>query len=197
MASIVRAQIAWSPDSGLPRDAITINPHFENTGGVFTDTDWQSFAAALSTAMAAYTNAPMQTAVTIYDAQGLPPHPPLAKSVRNLGLHPASGHPREIALCLSYYSQRNAPRFRGRLYIPAPVITLSVSVRPAQVNIDKTMSMAGLLANAGGVDVDWIVYSRRDNDARPVSNFWVDNEWDTIRSRGLRGTARSTGTASE
>jgi len=30
-----------------------------------------------------------------------------------------------------------------------------------------------------------------------VSNWWVDDEWDTVRSRGLRPDIRVTGTVSE
>ena len=28
----------------------------------------------------------------------------------------------------------------------------------------------------------------------PVTNVWVDDEWDTIRSRGLKSTSRVTAT---
>jgi hypothetical protein len=39
-----------------------------------------------------------------------------------------------------------------------------------------------------------VVYSRREKVARPVTNYWVDDEWDTVRSRGLRSSTRVTGT---
>jgi len=40
---------------------------------------------------------------------------------------------------------------------------------------------------------NWVVFSRRNNASYGVSNIWADDEWDTVRTRGLRGTARSVG----
>jgi hypothetical protein len=40
----------------------------------------------------------------------------------------------------------------------------------------------------------WVVYSRKTGGDAQVTNVWVDDEWDTVRSRGLRGTVRDLGT---
>jgi hypothetical protein len=42
--------------------------------------------------------------------------------------------------------------------------------------------------------VAWVVWSRKDQVARPVTNYWCDDEWDTVRSRGLKAVTRQTGT---
>jgi len=197
MASIVRAQIAWHPDSALPRDAVTVNPHFENTAGPFLDAEWGDFADDLATAMATYGGNAYQTVVKIYDAQGTPPVFPIATKTKLPGVHSASSWPREVALCLSYYSGQNVPRRRGRLFVPIAVLRSTPGLRPDAAQRTKALDLGGLLANAGGADVDWVVWSKVDGDARPVSNSWVDDEWDTMRSRGLKSTTRSVATHSE
>lgn len=195
--AVVRAQVSWAYDSALPRDALTINPHFNNTGGLFSGENWESFAADFAQAMYVYANSAVQTTVTIYDTAGPAPHFPLGKAVVASGIHPASAAPREVALCLSYYAERNMPRLRGRLYVPISVISAAPGVRPAPTHQTKVGALAQLLQDAGGVDIDWSVWSRRDLAARKVTNWWVDNEWDTVRSRGMRGTARTVGTSGE
>jgi len=198
---VVKAQISQWMDSILPRDAMVMSPHFENTGGIFTDNDWGGFAGALADAVVGYSNPGenKQTVVTIYPATGTPPLFPLAQARRNEGLAPAAGQPREVALCLSYYSGQNRPRRRGRLYLPVVATGLggAMALRPTAANRAKVLSFGSLLADAGGADIDWVVWSRMDQVARPVSNSWVDDEWDTVRSRGLRPTTRTLATHSE
>lgn len=197
--AIYRLQVAWGADSAFPRDRIMINPHFENTGGVLTDSDADQLCEDLADALVAWTSGTREITVKSYDAQGTAPVFPNGSAIRNVGLFPASQQPRELACCLSYYSGNNVPRRRGRLYIPCPFIMggAGVSVRPTTPVMQKSADLAAIFGDLGGVDVDWVVYSRVDDDARPVSHWWVDNEWDVIRSRGLRGEARLTGTLSE
>jgi len=185
-------------DSLFPRDAMLITPHFEHTG-VWTDTDWQDFAQDLSDAMYAFyaQGAGKQVNVKIYDAEGTIPVLPVGNATAGAGQNPAASVPREVALCLSYYSGQNTPRRRGRLYVPVCAIGQSLTGRPNPTVRDYVGTLAQLLADAGGADIDWVVYSRLDGDARPVSNWWVDNEWDTVRSRGLRATDRTVGTVGE
>jgi hypothetical protein len=104
--------------------------------------------------------------------------------------------PREVALCLSFYADRNLPRNRGRLYL-GPWTPGHMSERPGADPIAWTVNMRNGLANIGGVDVQWCVYSPTDSigQATPVfkqvSAGWADDEWDTVRSRGLRAISRN------
>ena len=41
---------------------------------------------------------------------------------------------------------------------------------------------------------NWCVASTVDKVPRDATNYWVDDEWDIIRSRGYRGTTRELGT---
>jgi hypothetical protein len=163
---------------------MTINPHFENKGSVFTNTDWEGFADALATSMATAGGNNVQTVVKIYDTESAPPNLPLAVKTKYPGLHPVSNGPRELALCLSYYSGVN-------------MIGGAIGIRPSTAQMGYAMDLSARLQNAGGADIDWSVYSRVDGAFRPVSGTWVDNEWDIMRSRGLRPTTRTLGTASE
>jgi len=194
---IWRLQTEFSADSTLPRDGITITPHFNDQG---VGTDPQSLCDDLAAALALYAGAPTrQISVTAYDAQGAKPVYPQGEAIVNPAVAPASASPREVAVCLSFFSERNIPRRRGRLYIPFLIMgfTSPNTVRPTSVVRDKVGALAPIFADLGGVDVDWCVYSRVNNAAYPVTNWWVDDEWDTVRSRGLRSTTRLEGTTTE
>lgn len=193
---IWKLQTAIWNDSVLARDAFVITPHF-NDSGVGTDPDslCEDLADAIDTLIGA--SGAHQIEVKAYDAQGSVPVFPQGQAIRNVGGAPASSVPREVACCLSFYSERNRPRYRGRLYIPLPILGLPAGVRPSTACQDAVGAFAQVFQDLGGVDVDWSVFSRADNVARPVTNWWVDNEWDTIRSRGLRATGRIVGVTSE
>ena len=193
-----RLQTAIWADSTLPRDAMVMTPHF-NDQGALTDPD--GLCADLAAAISDWMEAPdtRQVEVKAYDAQGTPPVMPQGQALVNPGLAAASPWPRELALCLSYFSQNKTPRNRGRLYVP-PVYQSPLATpgpRPGAGDRSKVGALATIFANLGGADVDWVVYSRRDDVARPVSGWWVDDEWDTVRSRGLRPTTRLEGSLSE
>jgi hypothetical protein len=132
----------------------------------------------------------------IYDMDVPEPRVPLATrtAVPNMGSE-GSG-PSEVALCLSFFATSNTPRRRGRLYI-GPFFQGAMTQRPSTALRTEIGNLAGALANLGGVDVDWMQYSPTNLVANKVTDWWVDNEWDTIRSRGLKGTLRTTGVTGE
>lgn len=194
---IWKLQVEWAGDSILPRDVFCITPHF-NDSGVTSDPD--GLCEALATALAAKSGiTTRQLRIRAYDAQGTPPVYPAGEAIRNVGSSPASTLPREVAVCLSFYSTRNIPTQRGRLFIPHELCKGSVStgVRPASSQRAEVMAFGPIFANLGGPDVDWVVYSRKLDTAFPVTNYWVDDEWDTMRSRGLRATTRDLATTTE
>lgn len=193
-----RLQTSVGGDSPDQRDRFVITPHINDQDVVTTPgelcTDW---AAALDDWMIGATR---QIEVTAYDAQGSVPVFPAGHAIVNEGAFPPSQAPREVAVCLSFYAERNLPRQRGRLYIPAGWMQSAFSIetaRPTTPMMTKVGDLAQLLADLGGTGNDWSVYSRVDDEARAVSNWYVDNEWDTIRSRGLRPTERVAGTVDE
>ena len=110
--------------------------------------------------------------------------------------------PTECAYCLSFKStEQKGPRGRGRVFL-GPLDQgcveeeTDVSIRPTaqfmQVVRDAAVRMRDEL-NATGT-VRWCVYSTYGPDhLHPVTDVWCDNEFDTVRKRGFRGTARLTG----
>jgi hypothetical protein len=187
--AVYRAQIQFPADSALPRDIITINPHYEGN-------DPAGLAAALKANMIAVTEVGATHAFTIkiYDAQKAPPSFPLA-TASQAGTNFTSPAPRELALCLSYYATWNRPRFRGRLYIPGFLVgAAGASLRPTGTMITKALAWGTTLGKNLPSGHWWAVYSKMDDSAKQVNNIWVDDEWDVQRSRGMRGTTRQTGT---
>lgn len=191
---ILRAQISVWQDSLLPRDAMTINPHFNvrdiapNVGALATD---------LCQLMVDTIPGTMQTQVKMYDAEDPPPSAPKGQKLLQTGTSPASTVPREIALCLSYYAGENVKRKRGRLYIPVAWLTnKTLDVRPGTAVRGEVLDYGNLFSLLGGANVDWGVWSRVTNSFDKTTNTYVDDEWDTVRSRGLRPTTRTLGTPS-
>lgn len=175
-------------DSSFPRDAITVNPHFNGS-------DPQALANALKTNLIAYTPvADKPFTIKVYDATKAPPNFPLAVASQS-GVPPASGLPRELALCLSYYTTYNRPRYRGRLYLPAWWFTAAPQTRPTSGLCDDVLKFANnVLAKSMPAQTNWVVYSQREGKSQGgVTDIWCDNEWDTQRSRGLKADTRSTG----
>jgi hypothetical protein len=187
---IWRLQVEFQLDSALPRDALTITPHFNDVG---LGTDPDGLCEDLATALNAKSGQPnTEIRVTAYDAQGTPPVLPQGSAIRAKGVYASSTVPRELALCLSYYSGENRHRRRGRLYIPAQFCLASAAAgkTPSGAQRAACLSYVDIFKNLGGTDVDWCVYSRADDQAYSISHAWCDDEWDTVRSRGLRATTR-------
>jgi len=197
MPPIKLATSVWHT-SLLPRDAAMINPVVNvqvpsgDYGGLVDD--WVAALRGVYVGLAG-----TQIQVKAYDVTRAKPNYPVYEEIYDAGLvKPALG-PRELALCLSFYAGNNIKRRRGRLYIPAiwGVTTGTPAERPSTTNMNNVAALVPALTELGGVDVDWSVWSGVDKVARAVTNWWVDNEWDVQRKRGLRGTTRVEGTTSE
>lgn len=195
---IYRLATAVNVGTMLNRDVMMINP-VVNDQGLTTDPDSlaQDWANAVASKLSS-AGAPRVT-VKVYDVQEHPHGPPKATKTANTLTYLPVRSIREVALCLSFYSGYNAKRRRGRLYIPLNWLSTTASVpgRPDTSQQDAVGAWAASLESLGGVDVDWSIYSKVDNVARKVTDWWVDDEWDIQRRRGDRPTARRTGTTSE
>lgn len=197
--SFYKAQIIVPMDTTLPRDVTVVTPHFNCSGGTPTA---QALADNLAAKVKTWIGTVVPVTVKIYDATGLPPHYPLATTSQD-SASPVlvSTVPREVALCLSYYSVQNVRRQRGRLYLPATWCIKSggssgVVQRPTAAIYGAALNFGtNVLKAQTAIGAQWGFWSERDNQFRAVTNYWVDDEWDTQRRRGLRSTLRVTGTA--
>lgn len=202
MSVTFRAQVIVPDTNSSARDVMMINPCFRNNVGL---PGWDSTGLAKDLADGVAAN--IQTAgstrpitVKLYDLHGTKPVYPFARYDRlPAGTIPTAQSPRELAVCLSFYATVNRPRRRGRLYLPYSWLT-SASTAPnliSSTNIDAWINpWVTLFAGLGGADIDWVVFSKRDDDAFKVSTAWMDNEFDVIRGRGLKATYRKTVTTS-
>jgi hypothetical protein len=185
---LYRAQVTTEQSAGIPRDHFSNTIHFNDIGPT---SDPDNIAQDTAQAFADFNTSPAgwdRYRCKLYDLADPEPRNPVAEQVVTVVPAGTPNGPREVVLCLSFYSQQNRPRWRGRLYLGP--WALPYAERPTDPFMTQCLDLATALGNVGGVDVDWCVYSTMDNAARPITNAWCDNEWDTMRSRGMRATAR-------
>jgi len=182
-----RVQIGFQLDSTLPRDMVTINPHFNGDNP-------QALGDAIKNNLIGFAplGPTMPFTVKVYDALKPPPSYPLYTVSNGTGAA-TTAKPREVAMCLSYYSTNNRPSYRGRLYIPAGLIPGGLALRPTQLQIDNVLSWKTIFSANMPAQHNWVVYSKKLGQSNGVNHVWCDDEWDTVRSRGLKSTMRTTG----
>jgi hypothetical protein len=189
----VRCIVERSWTDSLPRDSVVNVLHFAtgalDPGGY--DELTQELAAAFHD-MGIFSSQGHK--VKAYDLADAKPRPVKSETlIAPTGPMSATGN-RDVALCLSFYATRNLPRQRGRLYLGPFSQTDCGQHRPPGALITTLATMPAKFAAAGGASVEWAVYSEADNTARPVTNWYIDDEWDTQRRRGTKPSARTTGT---
>ena len=200
--SVHRYAVYIGGDSSAPRDYATNSLWFNHTvGEPILDVDLESMAQDLADVYTSGWCSGMgarEIRVKVYDV-GPPPQYPRVEVVNDSGVFPASQGPREVALCLSYRSD-GVPhaRHRGRIFLPVYAHQAQPStVRPNSTIRTAALAMATAFGDLGGVDVDWSTRSQTAGTVAAVKTAWVDDEWDTVRSRGLRATTRDETTLSE
>lgn len=137
--------------------------------------------------------------VKFYDINGTLPNYPLFERTFNLTAAPGAVEmPQEVALCIGYknLSATTVPRGRrrGRIYISGWSESANDAGRPISANVTSTLDAFSTYVssfNALGT-LDASIWSRSNATTYPIETAFVDNEWDTMRSRGGRATSRST-----
>ena len=189
MPTHVRVECILFTETGAPRDVVTNNPCFRWDN--LLPQDAESLANNVMDTYDVLNGGPLpwHLEAKVYDLEGSPPILPMAHVVRNQGVYADADDPREVALCLSFYGGQHQPRQRGRLYVPVYFIR-PLGKRPGLLTQQKVVNWGKALANVGGENVQWIVWSRRNKSATGVSHAWCNDEYDTVRRRGLRETHR-------
>jgi hypothetical protein len=132
--------------------------------------------------------------VLVYDHSDPKPRPERAVSVYTPSTwESAPLGPRQVACCLSFYSGRNLPSLRGRTYLgPFSVSDLGETV-PNSLRL-SIMDLAQRLfaGQPSGTSVQWAqqVFSQKQGVFHPVTNYWANDVWDTMRSRLAKETLR-------
>ena len=122
----------------------------------------------------------------------------------------AGSYPSEVATCLSVTATatgipEHAPggarpksRHRGRIFI-GPVSNLTSATVGATSEIvvsdpyRQVLAAAAtkLIEEAGQNNITWVIWSRTDNALRPITGGFVDDAYDTVRSRGQKPSTRT------
>lgn len=186
---LLKFHMSVGGDSALAKHRV-VNTFYLNDQGIGSDPDALA-SDAIGVFQTWYGGSRYMSATVYLVNPEAPPHYPIGFAEVNVGSFPASGAPREVACCLSYFATRNLPRQRGRIYLcQAFNGSVGIGGRPSSPTRAMALAVAQGIADLGGVDVDWQVWSPTDHIGRNVTWAWCDDEWDTIRSRGLDATTR-------
>lgn len=137
----------------------------------------------------------------IRDADPTPPRPVLFQDTGTFTGPSDLGLPAEVAIANSYAGTLVDPlfpgRYRGRIFI-GPVNTNTIisdaaGIRRVNDQAQDVLAQASVRLQAYEFVADgfeWGVYSRTGSFFNKTQSGWIDNSFDTIRSRGPRTTAR-------
>lgn len=214
----VRAQVVFPGASGLPEDRFVNSWAFKRrAGGVGTPTE-EAYRDEVFTRLKEFYAEPV---VPTHGGQAqrvmdfLSTHvlngaecrlyslfqpPPREVDIRPMEFTIPTGTadlPREVAVVASFYSERNLPRRRGRIYLgPLRASVCQMVNNVPVVNPEMlgtvTAAMKRLASEGVGDLMDWGVLSPTDGDIKGVTHGWVDNDFDTQKRRGIKANARVT-----
>nr|CRY96801.1 hypothetical protein [uncultured prokaryote] len=129
---------------------------------------------------------------------GVPNYPIDTINMTFTGTAPAIDMPAEVNLCVSYAndSMNSVPRGRrrGRLYMGAWGEDQNISGRPTSTVYEGLAGLFGDYVDSVNLitGMTACIWSRTNANGYPIERVWCDNEWDIVRSRGGKSTARET-----
>lgn len=217
MTTTLRVQAAITNDSGLPRD-LAINTWHFISDNVDPLVDAALAYAQLTTFYSSIQGllSPEVTGLItfkVYDLTHVQPRSPIYTNTSTVTPSVTVGNPNEVAVCLSYrgalVSGTNPARRRGRIFL-GPVTTAANTAATGDVfvlgSFRTTIANAAtaLIAAGVGAPPSWAVFSPTTagpepwspaaliGASLPVTAGFIDDAFDTIRSRGLAAQARTT-----
>jgi hypothetical protein len=186
--------------NGLPADAVVNTWHFTTINPVTNAIADSIFDAlvAFYQVIDQYYAATLNTSAHLkaYDRSDPSPRQPIRTRDYALVLG-ATSLPQEVALCMSYQATRVSgqlqSRRRGRVYLgPFAVTAASDSVPSAALlTAIKTAAQGLLTTSTANANWTWVQFSETDQAEHDVVDGWIDNAFDTMRSRGRRPTVRT------
>ena len=214
-----RVTVTIPRDTTFPGDETTNTFHFKTlTGGVFTAPQALDVAEALRkfyfvaapgaaapiASNMSIVNQPQLLTASFYDMTVPPPRVPYAVLPMLPGNNMvATPQAEEAAVALTIQANpvtgQNQRNRRGRIFL-GPLGSNAIVVTDGRVRVTsafRTNITAAAVKlqqdiRAIAVNTDWIVYSPTTGGEHIVESGWVDDAFDTIRSRGPNPTARTT-----
>lgn len=212
----MRLQWSWDAATGLPADACTNTWHFISTSvdPVVGANQCIGQLNDLYDAIKGFMSGDFtgDFVVKAYDLSDPEPRVPVVTLDDAFTFSATDGLPTEVAVCLSYHalplSGAIAARLRGRIFI-GPLALGTMDSVGGQRRVDPDFSSAltdaaSALIGDGTVTEKWAVFSPTTAGAppwstgellaatSPVVGGYVDNAFDTVRSRGVEPTIRDT-----
>lgn len=194
--------------SNLPKDRFINTLHFSDSApGTFTEFanivgpavigNWTGMATGLAGKLYPAPTINRAFEVRVYNPDD--PEPRVPK--KYFGTLPAGGGtpmPSEVALCLSYRTDQNVRRKRGRIYLgPWDASANTNAGRPSASVQTELLDLASDLSAIGLATVDWQLVSlpvgapvTAARIRRRIEHVWCDDAWDTQRRRGLSPLGR-------
>lgn len=215
--SRVIAQIALDRKGGLPENVVTNTMHFEDDSGFGTDGGIETNAPGLLSRLETFYKSPFMQYSSAMNGTGRiklynwdTPSPGRIPVVERAFTHPVgtTTMPSEVALTLSFRaapeSGANPRRRRGRVYLgPFATGIMQAGVtpedaRPNTTVIQEMIAGARVMATGGPGAFRLAIYSptarsfgaSADDSWVDANEIWIDNAFDTVRSRGARRTLR-------
>lgn len=219
MTVVIHALVNFPSDTGLPEDVVCNNLYFkgpnDGTGGdidlihPLIEDFWTTIPTGGTARPDSYLSAALGTTVTVkyYNLDDPTPRAPIDERTFTITPDAEANLPTEVATVLSFsgtpLSGTPMARRRGRNFIGPlsdDVVTLDGARVVATEVFCEDLGFAAIdLVNDSQADgVDWVVYSPTTRGASPdsidgavdVRLGWVDNAFDTMRSRGTIATQR-------
>lgn len=122
--------------------------------------------------------------IRAYNMDDAKPRPVKARTSATVSGTSPTG-PRQVALALSYYADRNLPRMRGRIFLGPWTTNAPNAASPYTTAV---MTLPPALASLGGLNVDWSLWSPTTQTHTRINHAWCDDSWDIIRSRKMAPT---------
>lgn len=186
---LTRWIIASNDSASAPAKDAIVNTLYFNVSGSVDDPDYNSLGNDLYTIWAGR----IWAAGRFLDIRGYDMSDPEPREVKYRKTGQVTGTApngvRQVALALSYYSDRNLPRQRGRIFL-GPWNLSQPSASTTQTA--AVIGLAPLLAGLGGLNVDWSLWSPTTQTSSRINHAWVDDSYDIIRSRKLKAVAART-----
>lgn len=199
MAQTYKFTVSMPVTDITPRNRISNTFHMQHVSGGLLDTDLESMCQDIvEMYKLRYGISSQEIQCKAYDTDAKPNYP-RASAIINAGSVWDCPHPREVALCLSFAGPNRGNRNeRGRLYLMPSIAAGAAGgidfARPSTTAMAWAMAFY-TTANAsfpdlGGVDWKFGIWSHKLQSFRQSVQAWCNDEWDTVRRRGLRETTR-------
>ena len=183
-----------------PKDYCVSHFHFNTGAASPSPANWQALTDAIKGVWFATSGVPQHYGanggkVVAYNMADPKPRPEKAVSSYTPGSWMTSvSWPRQVALCVSFYAQRNLKNQRGRIFLPINNQWSPIGERPSSATQNSACQLIKSLYDATlALTPSWTldVYSKVQDQSYAITNVWCNDVWDTQRRRAPKETTRT------